>query len=416
MRAIALTNAWQMVWKKPGRTGLLLVQFLVGTGLLALGILATVSSSQQVRVLSRVFGPGVIGTWPVYGQFAMISGIEPRLSDVEAISALPRINDVAGVLECYFGQAQVAGGPVRRYAEPLVVQGITSDYMPLFKIHLSAGRAFAEEEYEIGAPVALVTSDLLPDLPGGPRDPRAAVGTALILGNEADTPVEVLVVGVVSPASVVPGHPHPAADPQVRLYQPTVLVPSRTAGRWIPDGEVGDLSYIWVGLDGTATEADAKMVTSILEARHPGSTYDFVLKLEQARREWAQTRPLLTVLILFALAALALAAFGLAGVALGTLAQRRVEIGLRRAVGATGADVIRQMGLEVVIPAVLGATAGSIVALLAMSAVGDQAIRFLPWWGAVASAFVGVAAGTGPALLYTRKAVERDASELLRGG
>lgn len=431
---IALRCAWQMSWKRPGRTILLLLQFLIGTGLLVLGAMAATNAAQEVRVLSRVFGPGVLGCWPAYSRFSEVTrNVRPtNLSDVEALAELPAVSSLAGVLERYFGMASIvspvpgeaAAGvgtappehDLRSFAEPLVAYGITPEYLSLFNLELAAGRTFVETDYREGEPVALITSALLSLLSNGRLDPQSAVGMTLVAGNQAETPIYLSIVGVLEPTSLLPGHPIPGVQPQVWQYEPVILVPSRTAGVWVASGEADELSYVWIRVPGSATRQDGEMVASLLESRHPGSTYEFSLKLEQVLQEWAQTKPILSILVLFALGALALAAFGLSGVTLGTLAQRRAEIGLRRAIGATSVDVVRQVAMEVVTPAALGGALGAVVAAAVMSAIDDRPMALLPWWVPLLSALIAVAAAVGPSLLYARIAAQRDASELLRGG
>jgi predicted lysophospholipase L1 biosynthesis ABC-type transport system permease subunit len=85
----------------------------------------------------------------------------------------------------------------------------------------------------------------------------------------------------------------------------------------------------------------------------------------------ALSRPRFNLLLLvsFAVVALGLAAIGIYGVVAFVVAQRTREIGIRMALGARAADVLRLVLREGMAPVALGAGAGMIAALLATRAL-----------------------------------------------
>ncbi len=412
---------------------MLLTQFLVSTCLLASMIAAAAGAAEEVRVLSRVFGPSMLGCWQTQSQFAgptALSGLQ--LSDVDAISGLPSVSSVVGVVEhsleiVAFGSLDRTSSVTDtellspdydplRLSEPVAAYGVTPSYPSSFGVGLAAGRLFNASDYQQAKPVALVTSELVTELSNGRLDPSQAVGMALLTGQPYEPLTTLTIVGVLRPRSILPGHPHPAAQPQVRTSQPVILVPSRTAGLWDSTRGSDHLTYLWVRVSGAAEDTDGEHVVSLLQSRHAGSEYEFCLKSRQVADEWAATKPVLSVLLIFGLGALILAVLGLAGVTLGLLAQRRAEIGLRWAVGATGSGIVRQIAIEAAIPAVLGGILGALVAMAVMLGIRGFGLLPPPWWAPVLGAFVSIAASVGPSSVYAKAAMTRDASELLKGG
>ncbi|MGH9161578.1 MAG: FtsX-like permease family protein [Vicinamibacteraceae bacterium] len=83
----------------------------------------------------------------------------------------------------------------------------------------------------------------------------------------------------------------------------------------------------------------------------------------------ARARLQLTLIALFAALALSLAGIGLYGVIAYAVEQRRQELGLRLAVGATPAMVTRLVVYQGLLLAAAGLAAGALVAILALPAL-----------------------------------------------
>jgi ABC-type antimicrobial peptide transport system permease subunit len=118
----------------------------------------------------------------------------------------------------------------------------------------------------------------------------------------------------------------------------------------------------------------------------------------------------------FAIFALLLAALGIHGVVSYAVAQRVPEIGLRRALGATGGDVVRLVTRQGAIAVGIGVALGLAVAAVTTSALqsllfgveaGDPGAVFLACGVIVAAAVVAM-------LLPARRAVRVDPLRALR--
>ncbi|WP_217135443.1 ABC transporter permease [Leucobacter chinensis] len=99
---------------------------------------------------------------------------------------------------------------------------------------------------------------------------------------------------------------------------------------------------------------------------------------------------------------------GIANVTLLSVAERRSEIGLRRALGARTKHIAQQFMLESLITGVLGGLIGVSVGLIGLLIISviQEWTPVVSWWaapaGVVVGAIVGLAAGTYPALKAAR--------------
>ncbi len=118
----------------------------------------------------------------------------------------------------------------------------------------------------------------------------------------------------------------------------------------------------------------------------PGVSVYAVLTMEQLQGAGvAQRRFLMRVLTTFGLVALVLALLGLYGVMAHAVMQRTREIGIRMAVGATGADVVRLVLAQGVRVTACGVAAGAVLALWASTQVrtllfGVAAVDPITWF------------------------------------
>jgi ABC-type antimicrobial peptide transport system permease subunit len=118
----------------------------------------------------------------------------------------------------------------------------------------------------------------------------------------------------------------------------------------------------------------------------------------------------------FAAAALVLAIVGLYGALSVTVAQRRVEIGIRLALGARGNAIRRMVFLNGLRPVLLGLTAGSVAAVFALRAMGELMFAVRPLDPASLGGAVGalLLAGAGACLVPAWRAARIDPATSLR--
>ena len=293
---------------------------------------------------------------------------------------------------------------------------VSPEYFPLLRIPIVRGRAFQPEEAHSEARVGIISAAGANALwPGA--DPLGKVVRVAIepvtpqngqvtridrAATDASELAEVVIVGVAK--DVVSGLVYEGQD-TAHLYLPTSPSGSR-AGAILLSGH-------------SRQDVGPGVLQAILRKAHPDPFLFEVVPLDEMHE--AQMYPLRTaswIGSLLGAIALALSVSGLYGVLTYTLGQRTREIGIRMALGATGAAVVRMVMTQSARLAGVGAAIGLAVSLAVMKVLSSlitfQNVSVLDL-GAFAASLAMVAVATalaayGPA----RRATRVDPSETLR--
>jgi len=295
------------------------------------------------------------------------------------------------------GAELVAGA---RKAESAIVAGTQATIAEIRDVAVAEGRFFTAEEERRAAAVAVLGRDLADELFAG----APALGRSVRLAGRG-----FLVVGV-----------------QERLGSPGGLALDRYV--WIPltafERAFGaPESYEVSGRPeaGRSVEAAEDRARASMRAKHrlaPGVEDDFDLLPPEAARDFVLSlaRRIGAVAPLLGAAAMFAAILVVTNTTLVSVARRTFEIGVRRAVGATRADVLREVLAESALTALSGgllgiAAAAAGIRALAGAAGMDLAVRPVTVAVALAvSALAGVGAGWYPA----RRAARIDPIAALR--
>ncbi len=136
------------------------------------------------------------------------------------------------------------------------------------------------------------------------------------------------------------------------------------------------------GAPATIERAIADRVAEVTRTR------ESIIERVEARREDTSRETWVPILTLLGICAFLIinVALGLFGILINAIARRRGEIGLRKAMGATGLDITAQFTLEVVLIAALGIALGSLVAVqVPLFELIELETRYF-WWGGVLAA------------------------------
>ncbi len=265
----------------------------------------------------------------------------PGVSIVSASTGMP-------VQGTGFGMPfSIAGTPV---SDPSQRPGagfnmVSADYFKTFGIPIVRGRAFTDQDRAGGQPVAIVNqrfvSQFLKDV--DPLTKRLVVEQLIPGETRLGPPMEWQIVGVYGDVrNAGPGQDgFPEIDvPFSQSPWPGALLAVRTAGD--PLSVTQDVGAVIRSIDPDLPMADVKTMDQLVS------------------ESMANTRFNTALFGAFAVVALLLAAFGVYGVMSFVVAQRTHEIGLRMALGAGRARVLRHVLREGMTTALLGTVLGSI--------------------------------------------------------
>jgi predicted permease len=298
------------------------------------------------------------------------------------------------------GNAVFAGQNVRILTTP-----VSPDWFRTFGTRILAGRDFNARDRAGSPDVAIINEAFARRYFGG----TAPLGHTLV---EVDGPTDrrsLEIVGVVEDAAFVtvrdavePTIYKPLAqrlDEELMTSEPSISLSLRAAPGVPPARLTGSLAAAIAGVD-----------------RELGLTFQTVT--EQLSVFYIRERLLAMLSGFFGVLALLLAAIGLYGATTYAVSQRRMELGIRMALGATPGGVIRLVLRRVAVLVTLGVLVGSVVSLWAAHYVGSLLYGLHPRDPvtiATAAATMALFAGAA-GWLPARRAARTDPALVLREG
>ena len=398
---LALKIALRNLSVRKGRAALMMVGVAVGIIILVLVTAVTNGTRQKVEAGIQSFGPDAI--------MVATGGPQTRGPGDERVTTL-----VAGDLEAI--RAAVPGVRVivpivARSAQPVVAgdRNTTStvfasppELEEAWDAHVESGEFFTEAHEASLARVAILGKTAVREL-FGQEDP---IGQSIRLGEQSFK-----VIGVAQPKGTSPM----GMDMDNRVF-----VPLSTGMRRLYN--VDYYSMIRFRLTpGADMERAVEQVNRLLRQRHsigPGETDDFSIRSAIAFRATAakMSRTLTLLLGIITLVALGAGALVLANILTVAVNERRAEIGVRRAVGASRGQITQQFLIEGVVVTVLGGLVG--IALGALAVLVLRAVSQLPvaltWEPFVFGLLVTLVVGLGASILPARRAASINVVDALR--
>jgi predicted permease len=383
------------------RDTLVVAEVALACTLLVVGGLLT-ASFRAVLDVDLGFDPEGTVAWPLQPDTAFASQPEKvafyeRL--VHRTEAVPGVEGVALADALPLGRNRawpfdVVGTPEAEDTEEEVFPHVVDPgYLPTMRIPILAGRNFTRSDRWEAPPVVLLNETAARDIFG---DERTAIGGHLRFWG----PWVWEVVGVVQDVR----HISPEMGAGREVYFPFAQM---------PDFGTGEL----VVRSSPASDRVAPAVSSALHEVDPGMPAAEHWSLEdRVSQALSERRLALGILSAFGAAALLLASFGIYGVLARTVAERRAEIGIRMALGASRSDIVRDVVGRMLVLTALGIAGGWSLSLVASAVVRSILFGVTPTqpaaFAGTALVLLGVAAVA--AVVPARRAVSTEVSEVLK--
>ena len=329
------------------------------------------------------------------GQPPILSATEVDLTIDDAI-ALTRSHSIRRVAPLALGSAPVSYNQRERAVN---VIGSTASLYEVRKLKMAAGRFLPSGDPTRGAAIAVIGDTLKTELFGS----STALGQRIRIDGQ-----KFRVIGVLEAAG--------AAGVGMDLRD-TAIIPVATAQRLF---DSPSLFRIMVEADGhNAIPRAEKAIIDILRVRHNGEEDVTVITQDAMLATFNTILGSLTYAV-GGIAAISLAVAGILimNVMLVAVSQRKAEIGLLKAIGSPGSQILRLFLAEATMLALLGTFAGLV---LGFSGVWGLAIALpdfpigVPYWAPLAATGTSLATGVVFCLLPARRAARLDPVLALAG-
>jgi putative ABC transport system permease protein len=381
------------------RARTVLILLAMGIGVAAVVAVSSIGEGARLYVVNQFgsLGTHLVIVLPGRSETAgampgVLMGRTPRdltLDDALALKRSPAVRRIAPLI--------VGAGDVRvgaRVREGPVL-GSTTELMAIRGMALAQGRFLPEGDPRDAEPVCVIGATLARELFPG----RAVLGEWLRIGDRRFRVLGVLAAQGESlgfntdEIVIVPVAAAQALFNTEALFRVLVEAKSREA---IP-----------------AAKADAE---EILRERHEGKRDVTVITQDAVLATFDRILRALTLAVGVAAISLAVAGILIMNVMLISVTQRRGEIGLLKALGATGGQIAAAFIAEAVLLALGGATVGLAAGKLAQVLIGQiyPAVPFTPpWWAVIAAPLTALGTAVAFAVAPARRAARLDPVQAL---
>ncbi|MCC7234005.1 MAG: ABC transporter permease [Bryobacterales bacterium] len=338
----ALKFSWAALRANKVRTLLTALGLVIGNASVILVV--TISLTSRDYILEQIRG---IGSNMIYAFYEAGSQTAPnidadfvKMADVEAVREQlgSRITAATGVMSNY--DRLVIGGR----EQDVAVLGTDEYYAPVRNHVLVAGRFLEAGDVALRQKVAMLTTRLAERLYGSPRN---AIGNVMKVHG-----LQFTVIGVFREKTSTYG--------LSELADETIVIPISVIRYFTPVERIDPL-YVQVRTPDDVIPVTG-VVQQILESRHRSGARYRVENLTAILEAASSIALILTlVLILVAAIALIISGIGIMNIMLVTVSERTREIGIRKSIGATRGEILRQFLLEAVLISVGGGFLGIVL-------------------------------------------------------
>lgn len=402
---LTLNIAARMVSRNRLRTVLMMLGVAIGiASLTTMSSVGEATKQETLKQFKRMVGTyNIINVVPGSSKtrgMPSLTTVEPSLSFEDAQALKDEATTIAQVAltQNAFDIDVKRGNNITASA----IYGVSENWLEMRSYFIEVGDAITAEDVASLARVAVIGPDIQRDL----FDDEDPIGQQIRIGN-----VPFQVKGLLETRGAGPGG---------SSLDGIVFIPVTTASKRLFNRDY--LTTINLQLkDMENPESGVEEVRSILRERHKladQAVDDFTISSPRASaEEVAEVRDTLSLVLTgVSVVATLIGGVVIMSLMLISVAERRNEIGLRRAIGATRIDILWQFLLEAIIISLIGGVIGVILGLAGGAlAAAMQDIAPVILWGTVASAVlisigIGLVFGIQPAW----KAANTDPIEALR--
>jgi putative ABC transport system permease protein len=379
------------------RFALTALGMVIGTASLILVV--TIGMTGRQYALRQIQSIGTNEIWAEYqGGTERIGNSAPDLltmGDLEAIRQdVPGIVSASPVLQLN-DRVAVGNGKER----DLVILGVAPEYVNVRDLVVPAGRFFDEEDSHAHNKVAVIIDRMAVQLYGSSQ---AAIGKILKLNDRPFT-----VIGTFKERVETFG--------QTEIVDNTILIPYSVSLYFTQTPQIKMLYFSMA--DSAMVPSATAEIKRVIQPRHRAESVYNVDNLTAVLDMMNRIATGLTwVLFLVSLVTLIVSGIGIMNIMLATVTSRIREIGIRKAIGATNAEIRLQFLAEAILISFVGGIVGVFVGLAIPYSVHFFTSFHIPISGLsaiiaiVVSSVVGIIFGTVPAA----RAAQLDPVESLR--
>jgi putative ABC transport system permease protein len=345
-----LRSAWTGVTTHKLRSFLTMLGIVIGVG--AVITLMSVGKGSTEQILSNIQSMGA-NLVTIRGGASMVGGVRGAmggsnsltLEDAEAIAE--QVSNISAVAPSSSSNLQLVYGNENMNSS---VTGVTPAYADVNNLNVAAGSFFSEEEYQSGAKIAVLGSDVAETLFGG----ASPLGQKIRMGS-----MIVTVIGVLESKGGMMNSSDDAVFIPLKTLQQAVTQ-TRTA-----QGETVVSSITLTVTDEAKTDQVKEEITSLLRTRHrlaTGADDDFSIQSMSDIIDTLSEASGTMTLLLGAIAGISLlvGGIGVMNIMLVSVLERTREIGILKALGAKERDIWSQFLMEAAFLTLAGGIIGII--------------------------------------------------------
>jgi putative ABC transport system permease protein len=337
------------------RSALTMLGVIIGVAavitMLAVGAGAEARIQEQIKSLGSNLMIVTAGARTASG-VRLSTGTTPSLTEDDAAAIARDISEVEAAAPSNRGGAQVVAGGTNWATQ---IYGITPDYFIVRNWSLDAGRMFEGSELSGSAKVALIGQTVAREL-FGDADPMEQT---IRIKN-----VPFTVIGVLRRK----GQSMMGQDQDDVIMVPLSTARNRLLGA--SQGKLRQVSMIQIKVRESANMSEAEgRVRELLRQRLRGGPgveepFSIMNMTEMLQTQEESSRIMSMLLAAVASVSLMVGGIGIMNIMLVSVTERTREIGLRMAVGARGADILRQFLVEAITLSMTGGLIGILLGAL----------------------------------------------------